>query len=171
MACLHCCPALPGVTVLLSLSCPVVPGMTVLLSRCCPARSCLQRMAAMEAVRSFKVRLIVSTDIMARGVDFDRVNLVVNVDLPPDPATYVHRYMDSFRQLQSLSGFPAAACMFCICACLQLYTQPPAVTCTASYCCAMPECAMSAAVLCPCCVCAGWGAQGALAAGALLWRC
>lgn len=51
----------------------------------------LQRMAAMEAVRTFKVRVIVSTDVMARGVDFDRVNLVVNVDLPPDAATYVHR--------------------------------------------------------------------------------
>lgn len=51
----------------------------------------VQRMAAMKAVRGFKVRIIVSTDVMARGVDFDRVNLVVNVDLPPDAATYVHR--------------------------------------------------------------------------------
>lgn len=50
-----------------------------------------QRMAAMESVRTFKVRIIVSTDVMARGVDFDRVNLVVNIDLPPDSATYVHR--------------------------------------------------------------------------------
>ncbi|WIA31432.1 hypothetical protein OEZ86_002330 [Tetradesmus obliquus] len=49
------------------------------------------RMAAMEAVRGFRVRIIVSTDVMARGVDFDRVNLVVNLDLPPDAATYVHR--------------------------------------------------------------------------------
>jgi hypothetical protein len=48
-------------------------------------------MAAMEAVIGFKVRIIVSTDVMARGVDFDRVNLVVNIDLPPDAATYVHR--------------------------------------------------------------------------------
>jgi superfamily II DNA/RNA helicase len=30
------------------------------------------RMAAMEAVRGFRVRIIVSTDVMARGVDFDR---------------------------------------------------------------------------------------------------
>jgi superfamily II DNA/RNA helicase len=45
----------------------------------------------MEAVRKFSVRVIVSTDVMARGVDFDRVNLVVNLDLPPDAATYVHR--------------------------------------------------------------------------------
>jgi len=51
----------------------------------------MQRMAAMESVRTFKVRVIVSTDVMARGVDFDRVNLVVNVDLPSDSATYVHR--------------------------------------------------------------------------------
>lgn len=50
-----------------------------------------QRMSAMEAVIGFKVRVIVSTDVMARGVDFDRVNLVVNLDLPVDAATYVHR--------------------------------------------------------------------------------
>lgn len=123
----------------------------------------------MEAVRGFKVRLIVSTDVMARGVDFDRVNLVVNVDLPPDPATYVHRYVHSFRP-------GAVSVQLCSCGVLVLpaVAQPPVAMqlllcpCTASYCCAVPECAMSAAVLCPCYVRAGWGALGALAAGALL---
>ncbi len=32
-----------------------------------------------------------STDVMARGVDLDRVNLVVNMDLPYDAPTYAHR--------------------------------------------------------------------------------
>jgi superfamily II DNA/RNA helicase len=48
-------------------------------------------MAVMTAFQNFKLRLLVSTDVMARGVDLDRVNLVVNLDLPPDAATYVHR--------------------------------------------------------------------------------
>ncbi|GAX76322.1 hypothetical protein CEUSTIGMA_g3768.t1 [Chlamydomonas eustigma] len=51
----------------------------------------VERMEAMEAVRGFKLRVIVSTDVMARGVDLDRVNVVANLDLPRDSATYVHR--------------------------------------------------------------------------------
>lgn len=35
-----------------------------------------QRMAAMEGVRGFRTRVVVSTDLMARGVDLDRINLV-----------------------------------------------------------------------------------------------
>ena len=41
------------------------------------------------------VQVIVSTDVMARGVDLDRVNVVANLDLPMDAATYVHRYIPS----------------------------------------------------------------------------
>ena len=37
-------------------------------------------------------QVIVSTDVMARGVDLDRVNVVANLDLPHDSATYVHRW-------------------------------------------------------------------------------
>ncbi|GIL72180.1 hypothetical protein Vretimale_338 [Volvox reticuliferus] len=50
-----------------------------------------ERMEAMMAVRGFKLRVVVSTDVMARGVDLDRVNLVINLDLPYDAATYMHR--------------------------------------------------------------------------------
>lgn len=45
----------------------------------------------MSAVRSFRLRVVVSTDVLARGVDLDRVNLVVNADLPREAATYMHR--------------------------------------------------------------------------------
>ena len=37
------------------------------------------------------LQVMVSTDVMARGVDLDRVNVVANLDLPRDSATYVHR--------------------------------------------------------------------------------
>ena len=35
---------------------------------------------------------MVTTDLVARGVDLDRVNLVVNMELPGDAATYMHRW-------------------------------------------------------------------------------
>ena len=39
----------------------------------------------------YRVRVAVTTDLAARGIDLDRVNLVVNLDLPADAATYAHR--------------------------------------------------------------------------------
>jgi hypothetical protein len=39
------------------------------------------------------LQVIVSTDVMARGVDLDRVNLVVNMDVPLEAATYMHRWV------------------------------------------------------------------------------
>ncbi|KAL6760981.1 P-loop containing nucleoside triphosphate hydrolase protein [Haematococcus lacustris] len=45
-----------------------------------------ERGAIMAAMRAFKLRLVVSTDVLARGVDLERVNLVVNLDLPVRPA-------------------------------------------------------------------------------------
>ncbi|KAF5829366.1 hypothetical protein DUNSADRAFT_16187 [Dunaliella salina] len=54
-------------------------------------RTQTDRIEAMDAVRGFKLRVIVSTDVMARGVDLARVNLVINLDLPHAASTYMHR--------------------------------------------------------------------------------
>ena len=35
--------------------------------------------------------MLVSTDLIARGVDVEHVNVVVNLDVPSDSATYLHR--------------------------------------------------------------------------------
>jgi superfamily II DNA/RNA helicase len=35
--------------------------------------------------------VLICTDLVARGVDFKAVNLVINYDLPPEGVTYVHR--------------------------------------------------------------------------------
>ena len=35
--------------------------------------------------------MLVSTDLTARGIDVERVNLVVNLDVPRDGETYLHR--------------------------------------------------------------------------------
>ena len=50
-----------------------------------------QRMRALDSVRAFRVRVLVSTDLTARGVDLERVNLVVNLDLPRHGPTLLHR--------------------------------------------------------------------------------
>ena len=48
----------------------------------------------MEKYNSFKKgekRILVTTDLMARGIDIERVNLVVNYDMPDSSNTYLHR--------------------------------------------------------------------------------
>ncbi|KAF7732861.1 DEAD (Asp-Glu-Ala-Asp) box polypeptide 20 [Apophysomyces ossiformis] len=50
-----------------------------------------KRITVMEQMRDFKLRVLVCSDLIARGVDIDRVNLVVNVDFPPEIETYLHR--------------------------------------------------------------------------------
>jgi translation initiation factor 4A len=41
--------------------------------------------------REGKTRLLLTTDLLARGIDIPDVNLVINYDLPPNKETYIHR--------------------------------------------------------------------------------
>jgi ATP-dependent RNA helicase DDX20 len=50
-----------------------------------------RRMEVMRRVRAFEARVLVATDVAARGVDLERVNLVVHLDAPSDASTYAHR--------------------------------------------------------------------------------
>lgn len=54
-------------------------------------RSLAQRKDALEGFRSGKYRVLVATDIAARGIDVRGIELVVNFDLPSVPEDYVHR--------------------------------------------------------------------------------
>ncbi|MBI3631145.1 MAG: DEAD/DEAH box helicase [Candidatus Sungbacteria bacterium] len=54
-------------------------------------RSLAQRRAALEGFKSGKYRLLIATDIAARGIDVRGIELVVNYDLPMEPEGYVHR--------------------------------------------------------------------------------
>ena len=49
------------------------------------------RQRALENFRSGRVRVLVATDIAARGIDVDGVTHVVNFELPNEPESYVHR--------------------------------------------------------------------------------
>ena len=50
-----------------------------------------QRREAMAGFKSRKYRILVATDIAARGIDVNDIELVVNYDLPDDSEDYVHR--------------------------------------------------------------------------------
>jgi len=50
-----------------------------------------QRDNIMDEFRDGKTRLLLTTDLLARGIDIPQVNLVVNYDLPPSKETYIHR--------------------------------------------------------------------------------
>ncbi len=49
------------------------------------------RLEAMKAFRSGDVKLLIATDVSARGIDIQGVEYVVNYDLPEQPENYVHR--------------------------------------------------------------------------------
>lgn len=54
-------------------------------------KSQLQRQTALERFRHRRTRVLVATDIVARGIDVDKLGHVINYDLPQTAETYVHR--------------------------------------------------------------------------------
>jgi len=49
------------------------------------------REEALRRFRSRQTRVVVATDVLARGIDIKEINLVINYDVPSDAADYVHR--------------------------------------------------------------------------------
>lgn len=54
-------------------------------------RSLAQRRSAIEGFKKGEHRILVATDIAARGIDVNNIELVINYDLPSTPDDYVHR--------------------------------------------------------------------------------
>ena len=54
-------------------------------------RSQVQRMAALAGFKSGKFRVLVATDIAARGIDVEALSHVINFDVPNVPDDYIHR--------------------------------------------------------------------------------
>ncbi len=50
-----------------------------------------QRQRALDAFRSGRLRVLVATDLAARGLDVDDISHVINYELPNEPESYVHR--------------------------------------------------------------------------------
>jgi ATP-dependent RNA helicase RhlE len=66
------------------------------------------RQRALEGFRAGHVRVLVATDIAARGIDVDGITHVVNYELPNVPDTYVHRIGRTAR-----AGAAGAAISLC----------------------------------------------------------
>jgi ATP-dependent RNA helicase RhlE len=58
-----------------------------------------QRMAAVEGFRGGRHKVLVATDIAARGLDIDGITHVVNYEVPTSPEAYVHRVGRTGRDL------------------------------------------------------------------------
>lgn len=50
-----------------------------------------ERFLALNDLRTQRVRILVTTDLIARGIDIDNVTLIINLDVPVDYDTYLHR--------------------------------------------------------------------------------
>merc|ERR1719147_313720 len=50
-----------------------------------------RRLLAINSFKNFTCRILCSTDLTARGIDAENVNLVVNLEVPWDHNTYLHR--------------------------------------------------------------------------------
>ncbi len=66
------------------------------------------RQRTLAAFKSGKVRVLVATDIAARGIDVDGITHVINYEMPADPDSYVHRIGRTAR-----AGSSGAAISFC----------------------------------------------------------
>lgn len=66
------------------------------------------RLQALESFRSGKARVLVATDIAARGLDIDGITHVINYDLPMEAESYVHRIGRTAR-----AGATGIAISFC----------------------------------------------------------
>jgi ATP-dependent RNA helicase RhlE len=54
-------------------------------------RSLAQRRTALEGFKSGKFRIMVATDVAARGIDVTNIELVINYEIPDEEDNYVHR--------------------------------------------------------------------------------
>ncbi|MBI2299576.1 MAG: DEAD/DEAH box helicase [Armatimonadetes bacterium] len=66
------------------------------------------RDAALRSFKEGRIRVLVATDVAARGLDIDDIGYVVNYDLPNDPDSYVHRIGRTAR-----AGAEGVAVTFC----------------------------------------------------------
>jgi ATP-dependent RNA helicase RhlE len=66
------------------------------------------RQSALNSFKEKKIRVLVATDIAARGIDIDKLSHVFNFDLPDSPETYVHRIGRTGR-----AGLEGVSVTFC----------------------------------------------------------
>ncbi|MFM9055268.1 MAG: DEAD/DEAH box helicase, partial [Bacteroidota bacterium] len=85
-----------------------------------------QREELMREFKARKLRVLVGTDVLSRGIDVEGIGMVLNYDVPPDPEDYIHRIgrtaradetglavtfvnrkdLSRFRRIEQLIGHP-----------------------------------------------------------------
>ncbi|GAB5522169.1 MAG: hypothetical protein Roseis2KO_00410 [Roseivirga sp.] len=50
-----------------------------------------ERLTILNEFKSKKLQILVSTDVISRGIDIDNIDMVINFDVPNDPEDYIHR--------------------------------------------------------------------------------
>lgn len=50
-----------------------------------------ERLKQYQSFKNFEKRIMISTDLLGRGIDIQRVNIVFNYDMPDEPDSYLHR--------------------------------------------------------------------------------
>ena len=68
-----------------------------------------QRTQVLSGFKSARTRLLVATDVAARGIDVENIDFVINFDIPQDPEYYIHRIGRTGRAGKS----GAAITLFC----------------------------------------------------------
>ena len=68
------------------------------------------RQRALDQFKSRDIRVLVATDIAARGIDIEELSHVINYDIPNIPETYVHRIGRTGRA--GLGGIAISFCMY-----------------------------------------------------------
>jgi ATP-dependent RNA helicase RhlE len=68
-----------------------------------------ERERALKAFREGEIRVLVATDIAARGIDVEHVSHVINYNLPENPKNYVHKIGRTGR-----AGNSGTAISFCV---------------------------------------------------------
>jgi ATP-dependent RNA helicase UAP56/SUB2 len=50
-----------------------------------------ERIERYRKFKNFEIRIMIATDLFGRGVDIEKVNVVINYDMPDNADTYLHR--------------------------------------------------------------------------------
>lgn len=57
-----------------------------------------KRLAVLQAFDNLQEGLLFATDVIARGIDFEKIDSIIQIDIPQDPNFFVHRIGRTARQ-------------------------------------------------------------------------